>query len=68
MTCLNILLVLLAPLMLFERKCTEAEDVAQVKKLSSDDEDEDDDDNDDDEYEEDDDDDEEGDDESDHND
>ena len=51
MTCLNILLVLLAPLMLFERKCTEAEDVAQVKKLSSDDEDEDDDDEDDDEYE-----------------
>ena len=68
MTCLNILLVLLAPLMLFERKCTEAEDVAQVKKLSSDDEDEDDDDEDDDEYEEDDDEDEEGDDESDHND
>ena len=64
MTCLNILLVLLIPLMLFERKCTEAEDVAQVKKLSSDDED--DDDEDDDEYEEGDD--EEDEDESDHND
>ena len=51
MACLNILLILLAPLMLFERKCTEAEDVAQVKKLSSDDEDEDDDDEADDEYE-----------------
>lgn len=52
MACLNILLVLLTPLMLFERKCTEAEDVAQVKKRKSDDDDDEDDEyEDDDEYE-----------------
>ncbi|MBR6996572.1 MAG: hypothetical protein IKH96_11230 [Ruminococcus sp.] len=51
MACLNILLVLLTPLMLFERKCTEAEDVAQVKKSKSDDEEDDDDEYDEDEYE-----------------